>query len=258
MLNSSNKDTTQAMILDLDLDCFIEGIARHKPDDSPRLDDTEHPPWNEDRFRYFLEHQCGLSKERRIPGKVLTYHVEAFELWRKLISTHQLRPPFGVVHVDAHSDLGLGETSYIYLMTEFLDLPMRKRIYPPKGTGYLTSGSYLAFACACRWIRDLTFVYHPERSNRPDFMWLHFKDFDPSSGFIQLKKYNAEDFKGRPLQYLKTVDAELVEPQIPFCQICVNDYENRHDIQLATISQSPGFTPPAGCVNKNETDFAFC
>lgn len=232
-------------VLDLDLDCFIEGISYFSSDDGDRLDDQEYPPWNESKFRHFLENQCGLSSSDPINGGILKHHKDAFPLWRDLIGNRILTTPFEVVHVDAHSDMGLGEASWVYIMTKFLFLRQEEKPLPENVNGFLTSGSYLAFALACGWLSELTFVHHTEWPDNDDLMWIHFKDYDDQSGFIQLKAYRNEDIS---VDYIRHNPPTLTEPEIPITICPVQDYRAVAAFDVATLCQSPGFTPESADV----------
>src|SRR4051812_38877731 len=95
-------------VLDLDLDFFIDGPPAHwKRYDGGRLDSDDNPPWPLDRAIEFLAHRCNLNS--KLPGFVVEHHGELFARWRDAINAGILRPPFELIHVDAHADLGLGE-----------------------------------------------------------------------------------------------------------------------------------------------------
>jgi len=228
-------------VLDLDLDCFVEGTTHLSNDGGDRPDNEQHPPWSEGRFRDFLESRCGLSTSNRTRGRILQRHEEAFGYWRELIDNGTLKTPFSLTHVDAHSDMGLGEKSWIYIMSRFLFLKEEDRPHPENVSEFLTSGSYLAFALACGWISDLTFVHHAEWPDYDDLMRYYFKDNDIHSGFIQLKAYSHIDIK--VFDYVCSNPPTRTEPEIPFTLCPVEDYRSASAFEIATLCQSPGFTP---------------
>jgi hypothetical protein len=55
-----------------------------------------------------------------------------------------------LVHVDAHADLGLGDASWVHIVSELLRLPVAQRSDPPRGSRFLNAGSYIAYALAAR------------------------------------------------------------------------------------------------------------
>jgi hypothetical protein len=66
------------VVLDLDLDFFVWPIARDSEENGPRLPEDEYKVQAVEDMRKFLEHQCSLSKDSPLPGRLLTLHKEAF------------------------------------------------------------------------------------------------------------------------------------------------------------------------------------
>lgn len=67
-------------ILDLDMDYFMEDIATGISESrEARLEEDEYGTcvWSKQRIRKFLEDNLGLSKERKIKGRIVTGHNEA-------------------------------------------------------------------------------------------------------------------------------------------------------------------------------------
>lgn len=186
----------------------------------------------------FLEQQCGLNTSRKIPGRIVRHHDEAFLFWRELILKGLLKVPFEVVHIDAHADLGLGDASWVYIMGEILHMPIDERMYPTRASHKLCPGSYLAFAVACRWLESLTFVLHPEWKH--DLAWLHFKNYDDTSGYIQLKKYDPNDIDVMKMRERKPLE---LEPEVPFCTVWMDDFKETLSYDYFVLSISPGYTP---------------
>ena len=63
-------------ILDLDMDYFMDSVA-HTPDSVlERLSEADYGDcvWSERRVRSFLEENLGLSKERKLPGRIVCGH----------------------------------------------------------------------------------------------------------------------------------------------------------------------------------------
>jgi hypothetical protein len=92
----------------------------------------EYPACSLDDSVAFLRQQCGLTD--RLPGFVVEHHGELFARWRDAIEAEILRAPFHVTHVDAHADLGLGDTGFIHLMSEMLFREPQERRDPGTGT----------------------------------------------------------------------------------------------------------------------------
>jgi hypothetical protein len=151
--------------LNLDLDAFLDRVETWKSGDQ-RLDPKYYKPWTEAEVRAFLENQCHLSTSHRIPGRFVEH--DAFYYWRELAAKH--RTQIDLVHVDAHADLGLGDASWVHVVSELLSLPVDQRSDPPRGSGFLNLGSYIASALAARWIASKTYVHHREYGG--DIPWI--------------------------------------------------------------------------------------
>ena len=92
------------------MDYFMEVIAETPFSVTDRLEEEYYGEsvWSENRIRSFLENNLGLSKDRRIEGRIVCGHNEAWFFWEELLADGKLSDPFEVVHVDSHADLGLG------------------------------------------------------------------------------------------------------------------------------------------------------
>lgn len=228
-------------ILDLDLDFFIDKRLTGVSDYGKRADSGAVFPWEPFKVQKFLETQCGLSKDTPTKGRVVEHHHEAFFFWRELTDSQQIELPFEVVHVDAHSDLGLGmnDLSQVFIMSELLYKPPAERM--DFDYDELKPGNYLAFVVACRWISKIIFVKHPLW--RSDLPWLHFKDYDINSGYLQLKKCLPEEINdlGKKLEEMTILE---FEPEVPFEMISESEYKNDDEpFSFIILSQSPGYTP---------------
>jgi hypothetical protein len=140
-------------VIDLDLDFFVNPTAIW-PQWEGRAPESDYTAATVDAVREFLEQQCGVDRQRRLPGVQFEEHVEAFWTWKRWIAEGKLTTPFRVIHIDAHADIGLGDAGWVYLLTEILELPVDKRNVP-RASGDsrdMNSGNYLAFAVANRWI----------------------------------------------------------------------------------------------------------
>ena len=106
-------------VLDIDLDFFLAGCCP-LADKGRRPELFGHEPWESGRVRRFLEGNCGLSKDRPIPGRIFETHDSALELWRDMLEAKRLTAPFDVTHIDAHSDLGIGYPGPGYVLNGVL------------------------------------------------------------------------------------------------------------------------------------------
>jgi len=229
-------------ILDIDLDFFLNELSL--PNGSTeRWDPGNILPWDVKEVVNFLENQCGLSKNDLIEGRIVTQHHEAFCFWRELIEKDILKTPFEIVHIDAHADLGTGDGSGKYITEQLLHMSFDERMYPNvEETFGLYETNYLIFAVACRWVSGITYVSHPMWEN--DLCWYHWKDYDETTGFLQLKKYNPGGFQrvsNKPED--RPIPIEL-EPAVPFERIDRFEYHNSEKFSFIVLSHSPAYTPP--------------
>ena len=226
-------------ILDIDLDFFLNKVSDSR-EDGKRLDKNKYYPWRIDALRSFLENRCNLRKKVRIQGRVVNNHHQAFFFWRELIQANRIEIPFELVHIDAHSDIGVADWGWIYLTSELLHKPLEERMNPDKSLLFgINEANYLAFALACRWIKKLTFITHPTWEN--DLIEVYFKDFDITSGFIQLKKFNKEELLEKGFE--KELKPLGFEPKIPVEFIPLLEYKSSQPFTLLTLSHSKTFTP---------------
>jgi hypothetical protein len=261
-------------VLDLDLDFFVWPIE-HSPEGSGRLSEAECMHSCPNEVREFLETRCSLKRVKNIPGHEMVEHQDAFSTWRRWLHTGLLSAPFNVIHVDAHADLGLGDSGWVYLLSEFLALPLTERSEPQFGPRALNSGNYLAFAIGNRWIGNLTYVFPyrkpPETRERvslrvfegekfsrtvslggtvsedeprpTDLMPLLFRNRNARTGLIELGRYSPETVHTLS-HYIVAPEPIHVEPAVPF------NYTPAHRFRFEgfthmTVAQSPQYTPPS-------------
>lgn len=233
-------------ILDIDLDFFLNNRFIDVPK-SCRLDDTDFHPWRADRVRRFLVDQCGLCSQVPVRGAYFQKHDELFWKWKVMIEGGELTTPFEVVHVDAHADLGLGSLfgslSITYILHEHLHLPLAERTNPPIGDRHLSEGSFLLFAIACRWIKGLTYVYHPDcpDQGRNDVPRAIKTDLDDESGFIQLRCLpSGQDSQSKGFEFCKPL---YLEPKVRFERVPGEKLRESEPFDFVFLTRSPQYTP---------------
>lgn len=232
-------------VLDLDLDFFVFP-TEHFKSGRQRLPKSRFSCSSPEEVERFLERQCGLSKSEKIPGRLCIDHDEAFDTWSEWITKGIVEAPFDVDHVDAHADHGLGDSSWVYLLTEVLALPVGERSQPRRGSDGLNFGSYLAFALANRWIRSLTYVYGsdtPMVDGFPgDIHTIFFRDENWKYGPIELPHYSKEQID-RILMVLSELPQPFErEPPIPNSYMAGTEFK-RTGFTHMILAQSPGYTP---------------
>jgi hypothetical protein len=228
-------------VIDIDLDFFLDDVVYMPVFERPNSDDYK--PWKAEAVRLFLEKQCGLSTNRRISGRYVEKHDEAFLFWKELIEKGLLRAPFDVVHIDAHSDLGTGDGGFIYLMTDILHREINDRTNVERASGKLNEGNYLAFAVACQWIRKLTYI--PNSKSRDDLLNVHFKDCDARTSIIQLKRATRENLDDFLMTFPYSPPSECLEPEVEFSQIPSEALNEKGPFDFAVLCHSHRFTPPS-------------
>lgn len=161
-------------VLDFDLDFFLADCCELAlPGERPEL--LGHEPWSEEKVRDFLEKNCGLNKNKRLPGRVFETHDLALLFWEELIQNGKLTLPFDVTHVDAHSDLGIGKPGPAFVLNSVLPLETAKRVDIERyyAMQQLDEANYLLFAIAFRWISSLENVRNPKsRRDIPEFAFM--------------------------------------------------------------------------------------
>jgi hypothetical protein len=225
-------------ILDIDLDFFVRGVV-YWPDQNARPDPEDHPVWAVDEAIEFLRERCRL--ERQVPGFVTENHGELFPLWRAAIENETLFPPFHVTHVDAHADLGLGDAGYVYLLTELIRLAPAERTRPKTGPTGLNDGNHLAFAVACRWIADLTYVYCDGGGS--DELSLIMQGFDPRADRIQLSALTPNELD-RIRHRGGSPAIEPLEPPVPYRSMRWDSFEADGPYDFVCLTRSPPYSPP--------------
>jgi hypothetical protein len=234
-------------ILDIDVDVFIEprpdfGIGKG------RLDGTTFKPWSPTKLERFLVEQCGLCQDNPVPGRIVTYHHELFDLWDELIADARLDSPFSLTHVDSHADMGLGDASCGYIMCDLIhgSFADRKK-FRRSGSDGLLEGNYLSFALACRWIKHIKYVQHPETRNHndgglPDIADAMFKNSDPNCGIIQLRAFPRGSDNGID-RYWEIHDPISFEPEVPIEFHDRDTFQNEDSFSFLFAAQSPNYTP---------------
>ncbi|MGP4105488.1 hypothetical protein [Virgibacillus sp. L01] len=227
-------------ILDIDMDFFLDGIA-HWQNGEERLNDEDFKPWNEEEFKRFLEDKCLLSKDNPIKGRIIKEHNEAFFFWDELIKEHGLMTPFHVTHIDAHSDTGLGDSGYIYIMGELMLQPIEKRRELLK-LDKVWMGNYLSYAMACGWISDINFVV-PEFWENEMFSG-HLKNFSDDCMAFQFKGFKDIDI-GMSYERIvgRMISPTTIDDEIPFKIIRNKEYQAEEKYDRIVFCQSPSYTP---------------
>jgi hypothetical protein len=184
----------------------------------------------------FLEKQCCVSDKAKIPGARFEHHDELFDY-----AISHFKEPIHLVHVDAHADIGGGFSGcWHYVCTEYIHHPVAKRQKPKKGNKFLNAGNFVVFLAACELLGRLTFVSHPDWHD--DYNSIYMKDFDPTSGALQLKRYSPEVVSAAGIASLCDVVHD-VEAEIPFHRVPRAEFSLSATPDFMFVTRSPGYTP---------------
>ena len=246
-------------VLDVDMDYFMREIAHTPFSVTDRLSEDEFGEcvWSEKEVREFIENNLGMSKERKIRGRIVKDHDESLYFWEELVSKKMLKEPFEVVHVD----LGLGLATGSWLQESlFLADPIEKRrekrTYKFAGKNEkINMGDYLLWAVAYRMVSKIDYCSNPN-GEHDDYSWQILKDFEenrvgnkPVTNIIQLK-YNSKkelpkgtknENKNSKKEYLQGC---IRDPEVPLHIIPnIEDVNYDGDFDFAVLAQSPNYTP---------------
>lgn len=243
------------------MDYFMESVAHTPFSVSERLAEEKYADsvWPEDKVRAFLEKNLGLSKNKKIPGRIVVGHDEALFFWEELIYRGELQDPFEVIHIDSHADLGLGCQSSKFLQeTAILTLPFktRRQIRSYENDGKFESiniGDYLLWGIAYGMISKIIYCANPN-GEKNDYCWDILKDFhenyvfdEPISNYIQLKFNKSMDIPTHDAsKYCKKkyLEGAIKDPAVELKIIpTIEDVKFCGDFDFAVIAQSPNYTP---------------
>lgn len=233
------------LVLDLDLDFFVDPTAHWVDlEDLTRLDESDYTVWPVVEALRFLREQCGLSKP--LPGWRIERHGQAFHEWSAAIDEEALSTPFSICHVDAHADLGSGESVWTRLMGEIMHLPVSER--PKASKSLVTDGSYLAFALAAGWVDQLSYVYCD--SGGEDVFPYFFENQDLSASSLQLVAVPPEVIAGSRFVGMEWIAETKThsDPPIPFTASNWRQHQAIQEPDALVVCRSPNFTPPSADV----------
>lgn len=248
-------------VLDLDMDYFMESVATDISFSvTNRLNEDEfgNSVWAERRVRHFLEHNLGLSKEHKLPGRVVSGHNESLFFWEELVLREKLTTPFEVIHVDSHADLGCGCHSSGFLQSRLLTLPIesRRRVRDYEFNGRIEGiniGDYLLWGIAYRMISKITYCANPKGDNN-DYCWDTLKDYHeefiwdkPVSNYIQLtfnKDMDLPVYDSTEEYKKKYLEGAIKEPEVELRIVpTIEDVNYNGNFDFVVMAQSPNYTP---------------
>ena len=246
-------------VLDLDMDYFMTVVTRPSIS-SERLDEESfgNSVWPIDKVRQFLEKNLGLSKEHKIPGRIVCGHNESLFFWEELIESGKLKDPFDIIHVDSHADLGVNDYSGNFLQGSFLIFPteIRRHIRNYEVDDRLKEigiGDYLLWAIGYGMVSSIIYCANPN-GNKNDYLWETLKDFQeeyaddkPVTNYIQLK-FNKDmempQTNSSDVYKSKYLAGAIKDPEVELLIIpTIEDVKFSGDFDYAVLAQSPNCTP---------------
>lgn len=211
-------------VLDIDMDFFLDCVTKDNHDEDRYPNDWCNV-WEKSEIIDYLENILNLSKNKKIRGRIITYHNESLDFWNDMINKQQLIVPFTVIHVDSHSDLSYTKKSPDFESNlagyrQVLELQTyRDRYVTIYGTGakdnhdnWVNEGNYLIFALAFKWIEQLIYYTnlkepYEENDYDPEFIvdskekdgiffkkWKRDKEYSPKITIISTKYKNDKVF----------------------------------------------------------------
>lgn len=224
-------------VLDVDLDFFVQPVAHWVSDEGARLPEADYETISVDNALAYLRGPCRLAG--RLPGWVIEHHDEAFERWRSGIESALLKPPFHVTHLDAHADLGLGDSGYLHILTHVMRLPVGERSSPENLVPELNFSNWLAFAVASRWVGELVYVFPPGGGG--DLFPLYTT---ANGNDLQLMPWTRAQIDQRLHGGFRETPVEgVAEPVVPVRQIRAEEFTGDGEYDAIVLCRSPGYTP---------------
>ena len=226
-------------------------------DPAKRPDEYGLVPWSVADVTDFLQNALNLREAH--PGAIVQSHHDVFYQWRDLIEARELVVPFRVVHVDAHSDLGMGFPSWTYLHSEFLSMDVNDRPRARNGDYGINFGSFLAFAFGCRWISEADFVinhnWHDDIprhllsqktyefvEERSPTSVLPYGDYELEIEIMRTPKWDDRTSTWNIMEERKPIG----EPTVPFNIVSLENIGFRYSNtkwDYVFLSHSPGYVP---------------
>jgi len=227
------------LILDIDLDFFVTPILQSWSIPTDRADPEQYRPLAWDSIQSFVETNLRLNRKTPIPGAVFENHVEAFDFLvaRKETQLH-------LIHLDAHSDLGMGGTSFKYICEDLLHRPPDRRMPERRdGQGGLCSANWLAFLLAQQNVAKLDLVFPncwaPHNMDIPGMYWRSSIAEDGPMEFPILAEGGWEKWVTRR----KHDRAVAFDPPIQYSRCDAARYRIPATPDIVLLTRSPNYTP---------------
>lgn len=229
------------LVLSLDIDFFVDPVARDESISSEeRLPDSDYTTDSDQAVASFLENQCLLKSTSPVPGIVIRDHDAAWDI----LGFHAASAgPVDLVHIDAHSDLGMGDPGYCYLLGRWLQMSPRPK--PERAWNRMNLANWLAFAAAAGFVSRIEFV---PRNHPPSDLFPYYLDPPPPSvatalAFRRITESElTERVIGRtnPWPFLQS---KSVVRSVPWTTTDRSSFRLTVRPDFVIVCQSPQFTP---------------
>jgi len=233
------------LVLSLDIDFFVDPIAHDEPIGSDdRLSDTNYSTDPDAIVTSFLEKQCLLTMDSPVPGFAIRDHDAAWDVLRFFHEQRQ-HCPVDLIHIDAHSDLGMGDPGYVYLLTKWLRPSPSSE--PKRAWGGMNLANWLAFAAAGNLVRKIEFV---PRNHPPSDLFPYYLDPPPPSVATRLvfrdvtESELSTEVNGQenPWPFLQS---KKIIRSVPWKTTPMAKFKMATAPDFVIVCQSPQFTPPS-------------
>ncbi|MHC2068794.1 peptide arginase family protein [Bremerella sp. T1] len=228
-------------LLSIDLDYFVTPRCLF-PLSGTRPDDSQYQIRATNEIEEFLKTKCLLCSERPTAGIIAEDHDKAFDAIKKWIENGELKAPFRLVHLDAHADLGMGDSGYIEIVSEILHRDISSRSSDLES---LCPGNWLAYAIANRWIGEVVFLRdkYCSRDEYDDLLPCYFCSSNDWS-ILQMRPLNEEQlWKIREDRHICS-EVESEEPEVNWIQIQEPNFKLHQNPERVFVCRSPRYSPP--------------
>lgn len=235
-------------VLSIDIDFFVTPVAHGISfSTTRRLSENRYKTVPDSELLQYLA-RFGLSADSpAVPGVFIRDHVGAYDVIADLVGQHGT-PIDELVHVDAHADLGMGDSGYCYLLLDVAHRPLARRRRPRRRRmSGLNSGNWLPFVVANQWVRSVRFV--PPSNSPGDIVATYFREYPPlSNSSIEIIAAQEADLGVVAYQGTCALERAAVfraRPVVASAEFTICDHQSvsfaRPDYVI--ICQSPQYTP---------------
>ncbi|MCX4246010.1 hypothetical protein [Paraliomyxa miuraensis] len=232
------------LVLSIDADFFVEPIATDMLMDSvDRLAEAEYDVDSEGDVAAFFEERCALDARKPVPGVFIRHHDQAFDVIKALAQQHG---PVRLMHVDAHADLGSGDTGYVYLLSDWLQRP-HPRPDPENEHNRMNLGNWLAFAAAGGFIEAIEFVPRHFPPPESDLFQYYIGPTPETSSALTFRPLTREEILYKiPVGHARAWEFFETKPVLqatPWHVVARDSFAIATPPDFVIVCQSPQFTP---------------